>query len=69
MHGPREGFEDEVDDGDRWTQPGTTLALMLSTIVWVIWWAASMVVAPIRLAIRRQDVGMMDEVWRPGDRR
>lgn len=69
MNGPRQGLRYEPADRDDWTQPGFAVALFLSSLVWVLWWAASLIVGPIRLAIRRQEDTMADEDWGSGDGR
>ena len=69
MSRPGDRLRHEVADRDSWTQPGSTAALLLSSVVWVLWWAVSMIVGPIRLSIRRHEDGMTDEIWDSGDRR
>jgi hypothetical protein len=66
-HRPRDLYRDEAAEREIWMQPGDTLVLVLSSVVWVIWWTTSMIVAPIRLATRRQERGMADDGWSSGD--
>ena len=69
MSRPRQGLRYEATDHDPWVQPGATAILLLSSVVWVFWWVASLIVGSIRLAMRRQEDGMADEIWGSGDRR
>jgi hypothetical protein len=66
---PRDRLRYAAADRDSWTQPGSTAALVLSSVVWVLWWAASLIGGSIWLAIRRHRDGMTDEIWGSGDRR
>lgn len=69
MGQPRDRLRFEAADRDSWAQPGSAATLLLSSVVWVLWWAASMIGGAIWLAIRRNRDGITDEIWGSGDRR
>ena len=69
MSRPGDRLRYEAADRDAWTLPGSSAALRLTCVVWVLWWAVSIIVGPIRLSMGRREDGMTDEVWGSGDGR
>ena len=67
-HRPRDLYRDEAAEPDVWAQPGHTVALVLSSVAWVLWWAVSMIIGPIHLAARCQEREPMEDVWGSGAR-
>lgn len=60
-HRPR----DEASDWDGWDQPGQTASLLLIGAACLGWWAASLVIGPIVLAMEAQRRD--DDTWPLGE--
>lgn len=63
---PRQLLRDETAEYESFARPGSTAALVLSCLVWMLWWTVSAIIGPIRLAFRHHEAGAMDELGSQG---